>query len=116
MFSSDQSNHSKHTSILQKIHIPRKEPFASLRTTQTKKTCRKNRAWLVLYCGYTDRPNREVTAPVKYLCGHKLDAPTFKTAGTGSAYLGESKKKYPCDDCKANGKWTEKDGKWVKTG
>ncbi|KAF7504010.1 hypothetical protein GJ744_002889 [Endocarpon pusillum] len=44
----------------------------------------------------------EVSAPVKYICGHTLDAPTFNTGGdaSGTAHLGESKKKYPCDDCK----------------
>ena len=60
--------------------------------------------------------NSEVSAPVKYLCGHTLDAPTFTTGGTSSntAHLGESKKKYPCDDCKANKKWVQQSGKWVK--
>jgi hypothetical protein len=60
--------------------------------------------------------NSEVSAPVKYLCGHTLDTPTFTTGGDASstAHLGESKKKYPCDDCKSNKKWVQQDGKWVK--
>lgn len=58
----------------------------------------------------------EVSAPVKYLCGHVLDATTFIIGGDASttAHLGESRKKYPGDDCKANKKWIEQGGKWNK--
>ena len=47
---------------------------------------------------------------------YTLDAITFNTGGDVSsiAHLGESKKKYPCDDCKATKKWIQQDGKWVK--
>ncbi|KAK6362457.1 hypothetical protein LTS17_012846 [Exophiala oligosperma] len=58
----------------------------------------------------------EIVAPVRFICGHSLEAQTFSTGGNNNkvAHLAESKKKYPCDDCKATKKWIEQGGKWVK--
>ncbi|CAG8983301.1 hypothetical protein HYALB_00002739 [Hymenoscyphus albidus] len=56
------------------------------------------------------------------LCGHTIDAaPSLVPDGCGgcgtatsTVHMASSKRKTPCEDCKADGKWVQQNGKWVK--
>lgn len=59
----------------------------------------------------------------RHVCGHTIDSPGTVMALDGcnkcgnivrTQHMGKSTKRDPCPNCKANGAYVQRDGKWEK--